>query len=215
MNTVFRFYYQAWVLFAIASAFALYYLHRNWKVSRVAARLAKFGWWGLLILFVMCSLIYPVAATLSKTNAFSASPTLDGLAWLQSSHPEELEAITWLNNNVDGAPVIVESPGNAYTDHSRVSESTGLPTILGWEHHEWVWRGSNRDFAGRREDVDQIYRSEDLDQVETLLEKYDVTFVYIGRLEKEMYGADVGEKFADFMDVVFENEGVVIYKIRE
>ena len=215
MNTVFRFYYQAWVLFAIASAFALYYLHRNWKVSSVAARLAKFGWWGLLILFVICSLIYPIAATWSKTNAFSPSPTLDGLAWFKYSHPEELEAITWLNNNVDGAPVIVESPGNCYTDHSRVSTYTGLPTILGWEHHEWVWRGSNRDFAGRREDVDQIYQSEDLDQVETLLEKYGVIYIYIGRLEREMYGADVGEKFADFMDVVFENDGVTIYRIRE
>jgi len=163
----------------------------------------------------MCSLTYPVAATLSKTNVFFASPTLDGLAWHQSSHPEEWEAISWLNGNVDGAPVIVTAPGWAYTDHGIISECTGLPTILGWEGHEWVWRGSDRDYRGRREDIDQIYQGEDLDQVEALLEKYDVTFVYIGRLEREMYGADVGEKFADFMDVAFENEGVIIYRIKE
>ena len=211
MNTVFRFYYQSWVLFAIASAFALYYLYRHWKVSSFAARLARFSWWGFLVILVMCSLIYPIAATWSKTNAFSTSPTIDGLAWLQGGHPEELEAINWLNANVDGAPVIVESPGNCYTDHSRVSASTGLPTILGWEHHEWVWRGSNRHFVGRREDIDQIYRSEDLEEVKALLEKYDVTYVYIGRLEIDMYGAKVEYKFRDFMDVAFENEGVIIY----
>ena len=217
MNTVFRFYFQAWVLFAVASAFSIFYIHRYWSVSRIATRLAKFSWWGFLVLLVTCSLIYPVAATLSKTNAFSTNPTLNGLAWLQDSHPEEWEAIDWLNSNVDGAPVIVTAPGGAYTDHGIVSECTGLPAILGWEHHEWVWRPrcSDCDFAGRIEDVDQIYESEDLNEVKALLEKYGVTYVYIGRFEREMYGADVGEKLADFMDVVYDKDGVIIYEFRE
>ncbi len=211
MNTVFRFYYQAWVLLSVASAFALYYLYRHWRVSRFATRLARFGWCGFLVILVIGSLIYPIAATWSKNDAFSRSPTLDGLGWLQSSHPEEWEAVSWLNSNVEGAPVIVEAPGSCYTEHGRVSVYTGLPTVLGWEHHEWVWRGSDRDYKGRREDVDQIYTSGDLDQVEALLEKYDVTYVYIGRLEREMYGTEVGEKFKNLMDVAFENEGVIIY----
>ena len=217
MNTVFRFYFQAWVLFAIASAFSLYYLHRNWKASSVAARLVKSSWWGFLIVLVMCSLIYPVTATLSKTNAFSTSPTLNGLAWLQDSHPEEWEAITWLNSNSSGAPVIVEAPGGAYTDHGRVSTYTGLPTILGWEHHERVWRPRclDCDFVGRREDVDRIYESEDLNEVKALLAKYEVTYIYVGRLEREMYGVEVGEGFEKFMDVVYDKDGVIIYKVRE
>lgn len=217
MNTVFRFYFQAWVLFAIASTFSLYYLYRHWQVSTIAARVARASWWGFLVLLIMCSSIYPIAATWSRTNAFSTSPTLDGLAWLKNSHPEELEAIAWLNSNVEGAPMIVEAPGGAYTDHGRVSTYTGLPTILGWKHHEQVWRlrCSDCDFEGRREDIDHIYRSEDLDEVQGLLKKYEVTFVYVGRLERKMYGADVGEKFADFMHERFKNEGVIIYEVRE
>jgi len=217
MNTVFRFYYQAWVLFSIAAAFSIYYLHRNWKASRVAARWAKFLWWGVLIFLVLCSLIYPIAATLSKTNAFSTNPTFDGLAWLQDSHPEEWEAISWINSSVEGAPVIVEAPGGAYTDHSRVSTYTGLPTVIGWEHHEWVWRPGclDCDLAGRKDDVNQIYESEDWNQVKALLEKYGVTYIYVGRLEMEMYGSGVGEGFENFMDVVFENDGVTIYKVVE
>jgi len=215
MNTVFRFYYQAWVLLAIASAFALYYLCRHWRVSSIAGRMAKASWWGFLVLLVMCSLIYPTAAILSKTNGFSASPTLNGLAFLERSNPSEAEAIAWLNSNVDGAPVIVEAPGTCYTDHGRVSEFTGLPTILGWEHHERVWRVSDRDYRGRSEEVDEIYESEDLDQVGALLEKYDVTYVYVGRLEVEKYGPEVDERFEGFMDVAFENEGVTIYRVRE
>ena len=51
--------------------------------------------------------------------------------------------------------------------------------------------------------------------MESLLEKYDVTYIYVGHLEREQYGMDVGEKFGDFMDVVFENEGVTIYQVGE
>jgi len=214
MNTVFRFYYQAWVFFSVASAFALYYVYRHWRAPALGVRLARYGWWGLVVLLVACSIIYSVAATWSKTEAFWKSPTVDGLAWLEGGHPEELAAINWLNANVPGAPVIVEIPGNCYTDESRVSASTGLPTILGWEHHEWVWRGSSRDFMGRRMDVDYIYTGEDLEKVEALLERYDVTYVYVGRLETSNYGAGLNERFGDFMDVVFEapgNEPVVIY----
>ena len=218
MNTVFRFYFQAWVLFAIASAFSLYYLHRTWKVPRVAARLVKFSWWGFLVLLVMCSLIYPVAAPWSRTNDFSASPSLDSRNFLERSNPSEAEAIAWLNSNVEGAPVIVEAAGNSYTEYGRVSTYTGLPTILGWEQvHERVWRPrcSDCDFVGRREDVDRIYESEASNEVKALLEKYEATYIYVGRLEREMYGAEVGEGFENFMDVVYYKDGVIIYKVRE
>jgi len=49
----------------------------------------------------------------------------------------------------------------------------------------------------------------------SMKEKYDVTFVFIGRLEKDMYGAEVGEGFENFMDVVYDKNGVIIYKVRE
>ncbi|MDY6916501.1 MAG: DUF2298 domain-containing protein, partial [Chloroflexota bacterium] len=58
MNTVFRFYFQAWVLFALASPFAVYYLQRKWRVSSIGARLGKLGWWVLLLVLVASSLTY-------------------------------------------------------------------------------------------------------------------------------------------------------------
>lgn len=218
LNTVFRLYYQSWVLLAIASALGLYYLYRHWKVSSITGRVARASWWGFLALLIIGSSLYPITATWSRTNGFSASPTLDGLAYLERSNPSEAEAIAWLNSNVEGAPVIVEAVADDYSNvygYVRASASTGLPTILGLEQHEGVWRGEDWDFSGRREDVDQIYESEELDEVEALLEKYDVTYVYVGRWEREMYGAEVGEGFENFMDVVFENDGVTIYKVVE
>ena len=170
---------------------------------------------GLCALLIAGSLIYPIAATLTMTNAFGVEPTLDGLAFVERTNPAEYEAIKWLNSNVGGAPVIVEAAGGYFTDYFRVSARTGLPTILGSPGHELQWRGSYLPFEGREEDINLIYESEDIGEVEETLEKYSVTYVYVGDLEREQYGMEVGERFEDFMDVVFENEGVTIYKVRE
>lgn len=215
LNTLFRFYYQSWVLLAIASAFGLYYLHRHWQVSSITGRVVKASWWAFLVLLIIASFLYTITGTWSRANGFSASPTLDGLAFLERSNPSEAEAIEWLNNNVKNAPVIAEAAGSDYSMYGRVSGWTGLSTILGWEQHEWVWRGSDRDTIGRREQVNLIYESDDFTQIKAILDKYKVTFVYVGDLEREHYGPDVGKGFKSFMDVAFENEGVTIYKVRE
>ena len=220
MNTVFRFYYQSWILFAIASAFGLYYIYRYWQVSRIRGYIIKSCWWFTLTLLLVGALLYPITATLSRTNAFSANPTLDGLAYLKTGNPSEYEAIGWLNSNVEGTPVILEAVGGVYSNYGRVSEFTGLPTVLGWEQHERLWRGwteSGSDFVAqsRLEDVKLIYQSDDIDQVKALLSKYEIALVYVGQLERDSYGTDAGKNFASFMDVIFKNDDVTIYKVKE
>ena len=213
MNTMFKLYYQVWVFMAIASAFALYWLGPRWRLATMPRKLARASWWGICILLIAGSLIYPVTATITMSDSFGGEPTLNGLAFVERSNPSEYEAIGWLNSDVKGAPVIVEAAGGYFTDYFRVSARTGLPTILGCPGHEFVWRGS--DFPERQEDVNLIYESEDIGEVQELLEKYDVTYVYVGHVEREQYGDEVGKKFAAFLDVAFKNEGVTIYKVRE
>jgi YYY domain-containing protein len=220
MNTVFRFYYQSWILFAIASAFGLFYIYRHWHVSRRRDYFIKAGWWFVTTLLLAGSLLYPLAATFSRTNAFSSDSTLDGLAYLRSSNPSEYEAISWMNDNIDGSPVIVEAVGAAYSTYGRVSMMTGLPGVLGWEQHERHWRGwtepgSDIETSARREDVNFMYMSHDAAKVRELLKKYEVGFIYVGQLERDAYGSDAGAAFADCADIVFENEGVVIYEVME
>jgi len=218
MNTVFRFYYQAWVLFAIAAAFSLYYLHSHWRVSSTAGGMARAAWWGVLTLLVIGAILYPLTATPNRTSGFSADLTLNGMAYIERSNPPEAEAIAWLNSEVKGAPVIVEAAGNSYTMYGRVAALTGLPTVLGWEEvHEKVWRLDciECDFTTRRDDVGLIYQSTSLEQVKALFDKYDVGYVYVGDLERYKYGAGLEQRFSSFMDVAFANEGVTIYKVRE
>jgi YYY domain-containing protein len=208
MNTVFKFYYQAWVLLAIAAAYGLHFISGQ--------RSAIGGWrwtWlvGSIVLTIAAS-YYPFAAGFTRANNFIGPPTLDGIAWIRQTRPDDYAAIQWLRANVRGSPVILEAPGGSYTDYGRVSEATGLPTVVGWGGHELQWRGSG-DEAGRREsEVEMIYTSLDEPQVVGLLEKYSVRYVYVGPLEQGRYDAAGLAKFAHFMDVVYDHDGVTIYR---
>ena len=214
MNTMFKIYYQVWVFMAIATAFGLYWLgSRRWPMNN-AKKIIRASWWVVCALLLAGSLIYPVAATIDFTNGFGGDSTLNGLAFLERNNPSEYEAIAWLNTEVGDAPVIVEAIDGDCINYSRVSSRTGLPTILGCPGHESLWRGGS-DFPERREDINLIFNSEDIDLVKELLAKYNATYVYVGHLERAQYGDEVAKKFTAFMDMAFENEGVTIYKVRE
>ncbi|MBU0490686.1 MAG: hypothetical protein KKA73_07355 [Chloroflexi bacterium] len=205
MNTVFKFYYQAWVLLAIAAAYALYALPRRWP-----------RWAGVTVTvvsgaLVLAGLVYPLLAVPSKAGDFQREPTLDGTAWLAGSYPGDLKAITWLNEQVPGAPVILETVGGEWGDYSHISAMTGLPTVMGWAGHEWQWRG---EYPSQREaDVKAIYEG-DTATARALLDQYNVMFVYVGTLERADYTPEALAKFATFMDVVYDVDGIVIYKRR-
>ncbi|RUA18099.1 MAG: hypothetical protein DSY55_00900 [Clostridia bacterium] len=60
MNTVFKFYYQAWLLMAVASAYAVYYIQTR------AGRALKLVGIGAVLLLTAAGLLYPVFATPGK-----------------------------------------------------------------------------------------------------------------------------------------------------
>jgi len=218
MNTVFKLYYQAWLLLAIVSAYGLYYLGSQRVGPSMLFRVGIYGWLGLVGLLVVASLYYAPGAALDKAGPGSQR-TLDGLAFLKYSSPGEYEAIRWLREEAPRGRLVeaAERPPHFqdrrtdYTDYGRISASTGLPTIIGWQGHEQQWRGSTQPFAGRPQEVEEIYRSEDIGRVQELLEKYQVRYVYVGRRERQSYGWEGMEKFEGFMTPVFCSGDVVIY----
>jgi len=165
------------------------------------------------ILFLILVMIYPYFAIKSYYGDLRTFVGLDGIAYMKQRLPDDYKAIMWLNQNIKGRPVIVEAQGDSYTDYGRISANTGLPTVLGWTVHEWLWRGSYDIPAPRIEDVRLIYESDDLEETKKILRKYRVEYVYLGKLEREKYTNLNGSKFEGLGKVVFETGQTKIYKL--
>ncbi len=211
MNTVFKFYFQAWVLWAVAAAGAVYAMWLSEERLRSTAR-AFFGAW--LALVVGLGLLYPLLAVPDRVQEYPEAPTLDGTAYQATENPADYAAIQWLNENVAGAPVILEKPGGGYDYAGRVSAQTGLPTLLGWAGHEHQWRGSTVEQNKRQPVIEELCRTADFQRTLTLLDEYDITYIYVGPLERAACASGL-EKLDWLMDVVYDRDGVTIYKRRD
>ncbi|MBI3287093.1 MAG: hypothetical protein HYZ68_03500, partial [Chloroflexi bacterium] len=211
MNTVFKLYYQAWVLLALAASYGLYYVRQRITLAgRVVRRLGT-AWSGGVALLLASSLIYPGLSIPAKTASSSTKPRLDGMAFLGAARPDDYEAIQWLRANLDGAPVILEATGGEYSEYGRVSAYTGLPTLLGWYGHELQWGRNAEQLAGREPAIDRIYTSPDVAEVVDLLERYQIEYIYVGSLEIDKYGRQARDRFRGLLDVIYESRGVIIY----
>lgn len=215
MNTVFKFYYQAWILLSLAGGFALYYWAVRLKELGGYKRALSVVWAAGFCVLLLGSLYYPAAALGSKPDLPDGPVGLDGLAHLAIGNTDELESIEYIRATVPRGSGILEAVGGSYTEFGRVSSATGVPTVLGWPGHELQWRGSTETFDGRQEDVRLIYEAPDAETAKNLLRHYDVDYVYVGPRERRTYGTDGLGKFDEFMVRVFFNDTVVIYHLPE
>ena len=69
----------------------------------------------------------------------------------------------------------------------------------------------------RIRDVDYIYSTSNVTHAVSLLNRYNVKYVYLGQVEKLYYPADGIAKFeaglAPYLRTVFETEHVTIYEV--
>jgi uncharacterized membrane protein len=128
-------------------------------------------------------------------------------------------AIEWIWENVQGSPVIAEANAPLYRWGSRISIYTGLPTILGWDWHQTQQRwGFRYMIEDRMRDLRALYSDVNRERTVELLNRYDVTYVYVGDLERAFYPEEGLRKFDDMvgreLDLVYDRDGVKIYRVR-
>ncbi len=309
MNTVFKFFMQVWLFYALGSALAVFEIVRwAWRArvraqyeAATGAALAGAGWtedadmaedeqagakkmpkgrrasgarapvpvplrgglavleavflvrgrgvlpgvvrwaWSVGLAFlVLASSIFLMAGTEGRIadhalwaqvqppiNSANYMPTLDGSAFMTAWYPGDYNAIQWMNDNIAGAPVILEDSCGSYQWYSRVSVYTGLPTVMGWSDHEGEER-YGEEVGVRVGDVQTIYATTDPNQALALIHKYHVQYVYLGQLERATCG-DFGGKAGNplpqaaiskfdamvgtSLQVVYRNPDVTIYKV--
>ncbi len=214
MNTVFKFYYQAWIILSMVGGYGTYWW---WRAhSKFSGRVMAASRTAAVLAFVLLlgALYYPVAAIFSKPD-FKASPTLDALAYVKRAYPEEAAGIAKLISESKAGERIVEAVGGSYTDFGRISGSTGLATVLGWPGHENQWHGSDQSFRGREADVAQLYSTPDAETARVIIRKYGIDYVIAGKRELQKYPEFKMEKFELVGEVFFRQGDFVIYRVSE
>lgn len=225
INTVFKFYYQAWIVLSLVSAYAVYsVLLDRWAARPAASVRGVFA--VVLVLVVGVGLLYPVFAVYSRamieTGYYAASAenppqlTLDGTRQMPLT-VDDYNAIQCLSNQVSGDDVVVaEAVLMAYRSHyGRVAAITGLPIVIGWENHERQWRGPTYDAtAGNRAaDVNELFTDLRWDFALEIIERYDIDYVFYGATERQQYGAMGEDKFLENAPVVCEYGETRVYRV--
>lgn len=213
MNTVFKLYYQAWALLAVAAPLTLYFGIRSalqgglWL--RRAGVAAALGFAALAV-----GALYLPAGMALTVNATSGSQyTLDATAFLREQAPGEYAAIEWLRDNADAGDVIVEAVGDDYSTFGRVASFTGLPSPLNWPGHELQWRGSSEPQTGRAEDVAALYAAPDAAAANAIVQRYGVRYVVLGPRERGKYGVDSLDHLAPALTPAFAHGDVRVYEV--
>lgn len=205
MNTIFKFYHQAWPLLAIPLAVLA---ERTWAVADGGSwRRAALAGAALLML------LYPADALMWRLRQGSGGLTVNGWPSLVRRSPGDAAAVRWLSENARRGAVVLEATGDAYTEYARVSTHTGIPTVLGWANHEGLWRGDDREIPERIGMVRAFYSAPDAQTALSVVRKYGVTHVVVGDLERRAYrNADEVATYG-FLQPVLSSGPTTVYKV--
>jgi uncharacterized membrane protein len=233
-NTVFKFYIQAWLLFSVVGGVAFAWLFEGSIRWRPRWRNS----WYVVIggLFAVAAL-YPITAIGGRAQDRMAPDlglTLDGMAYMQQATylengtqldlSDDYEMIRWLQENVEGAPHIIEAQSwREYLWGGRVAINTGLPSVLGWRFHQTQQRtfeNMGTLINQRRANINGFYTTNDINEAWKIIQFYDVGYVIVGGLERAYYPAEGLAKFdrmveRGMLDRVFTYDTSTVYQVRD
>jgi YYY domain-containing protein len=192
MNTVFKFWYESWIVLAVGGAVVVaeQWRSRDDRLRRTSR------------IVVGCSLVIGLAfwwlATPVRTDdrLSVGGLSLDGEAYLNDEFvfgggenrfvpADDIALADWMRANVRGIQVVAEAPGNDYQWTSRISWLTGLPTPIGWSYHESQQRRPyGASIEARKADMTALYTTTDPAVMATVLSRYSVAYVVFGTQEQ-------------------------------
>jgi len=204
INTIFKFYYQAWLLWGLAAAYGTAVLLSELK-----------GGWGRvhylsLVMVLVLGLPYTLYGVWDRANGFAPNNgfVVDGALTVLSG--EDTAGAEFLRNAPPG--VLAEAVGDSYTAYGRISAHSGQPTVLGWKFHESQWRGGETEKGTREADIGRLYTTGNWFEAQIILEQYDIRYIYVGSLERIRYAVN-DTKFIRNLTPVFQIGSVTIYEV--
>ena len=194
MNTVFKFWYESWILLAVGSAVVLAEQMRRRRTTCWRRHLAV----GLIALAVALGAVFWVSAAPTRIDDRLSTDglSLNGESYRDAIVPmdygpgpfdirDDSPLIDWLRTNVAGVRPLAEAPGVDYHWSSQLSVATGLPTPIGWGYHESQQRRSySNSIATRQADMTALYQTTSTTEVARILATYSIDFVAFGTQEQ-------------------------------
>lgn len=227
MNTIFKFYYQAWALFSIAAAYGLAVMFNEADGVRVGF-VGQVGLALVCVVAIGAGMVYLPYGITSRTweetgrsNGQAVEITLDGGRSL--TRPTDYNALVCLRTltaNQQDVVVAEVSFGGSYDYYAggiasgRVTGITGLPTVLGWQGHQRQWRGVGyAEAVGLRErDIVQLYSDLRMDMAAIIIDRYQIDYIVYGPAERDRYGADGELKFIESLEIACENGDTRVFR---
>ncbi len=205
MNTIFKFYHQAWPLLAIGGA----------VFAGRALDAARRGRWlrAALAAAVLLAGLWPINAAVSRFRQKDGPLSLDAHGPLVRRNKGDAAAIDWLLKNAPVKSVVLEASGDPYSEFARISSHTGIPTVMGWANHEGLWRSGSAEVEERKASVKLFYTTPNPGVAAEVLRRYGVTFVVVGDMERRTYGTNPAIAGFSFLYPVFISEGTAVYAV--
>ena len=232
MNTVFKLYLQAWMLLAVSAAASFGWVLNEFPFWRLRWRVIFQA--GMYALLTGAFLFTLTASTdkISDRMTPAAPHTLDGMTFMKHSQHwdgqlmdlgEDYRAIRWMQDNIQGSPVIVEANCTEYRWCTRFTIYTGLPGVVGWNWHQRQQRGfASMDVQQRVDEIAAFYKTLSVEEARAFLKKYKVQYIVVGQLEHNVYPSldpafDNFKKFeqynGQYWKTVYHDNQTTIYEV--
>jgi uncharacterized membrane protein len=206
-NTMFKLSYQTYLMLPVA-AFA----GAAAAMARMPYFLARTGMIAVVTLFCASPLVFAVLTHGQNIFIKLSEPThVDGLRFLKNG---DHEAELWLDaHRPPPGEAMLEASGDSFTYAGRLAASTGIPTVLGWHAHEWLWRNSAEIWQPRADAIRDFYQTMDDERRQGFIKAWRIRYVVIGDFERERYAALNAGAIEALGKMVFESGGTRIIEI--
>ncbi|HSG42671.1 MAG TPA: DUF2298 domain-containing protein [Anaerolineales bacterium] len=227
-NTIFKLYMQVWLMLAPVAGAALAWTlpaFFNWLPGW------RVFWQTAMIVLLSSSAIFTVTGASGKIRdrwIVDAPRSLDTMGFMEYAHyddfgqrldlSEDYRAIRWMQDNVEGSPVIVEANCTEYHWCTRFTVYTGLPGVVGWNWHQRQQRVfTSIQVQDRVNEVGEFYNSTDPVFSREFLKTYDVKYIIVGQLERAAYSSEGIAKFeqadGSYWREVYRDGQTAIYEV--
>lgn len=219
-NTMFKLTYQAYIMYGVVIGYALMKLLCQGKhLIRTLATI-------MLIVWVMTVGYFnqSIDSWFGGHESVENYQGIDATKFMETECYADELGTQWLNENAKDGEVVLETNGDSYTFYERVSVITGLPTVMGWRTHEWLWRSDvstetedggtfPAEVSERENDISNFFNTTDINVAQEFIDKYNVSYIYIGKCEYEKFPAMNTEFMTSLGEVVFEYNSDLTYQV--